>query len=181
MREKKDLRLFFALWPDDEVREKISQTLKAFAANSGRVIPRYNWHMTLHFIGNTSFSEKNCLHRQALKLKSKAFDLIIDQSGYFKIPRVFWLGCREKPEALLDLQRNLGKEISRCDYQPEARPYSPHITVTRKLGQAPEPEPVKPVEWRVDRFVLVESVSIPNGVRYEVLESYELNPAGGRY
>lgn len=175
MREKKDIRLFFALWPGEEVREKIDQFLKTLAANGGHFIPRHNWHMTLHFVGNTSFAERDCLHRQAQKLRSRAFDLVIDQTGFFKKPKVSWLGISETPTALVDLQKNLGKEISQCEYQPEARPYSPHITVVRKVSDKPPVMSIEPIKWPVDKFVLVESVSVPQGVRYDVVESYGLD------
>lgn len=175
MREKKDLRLFFALWPDEGVREKIDQFLKMIPANNGHFIPRHNWHMTLHFVGNTSFAERDCLHRQAQKLRSRAFDLVIDQTGFFRKPKVFWLGISETPTALIDLQKNLGKEISQCEYRPETRPYSPHITVARKPSEEPPVMSIEPIKWSVNKFVLVESVSVAQGVRYEVVESYELD------
>ena len=174
MREVKDIRLFFALWPNEGVREEISNCLKLLPPNSGRVVPRYNWHITLHFIGNTTFAEKNCLHNQAKKLRAKPFDLRIDRVGYFKKPKVIWLGCQQNPGALVDLQNNLGGLIRECEYQPETRPYSPHITVARKVSEKPAVTSLGGIDWHVNRFVLIESVSELNGVRYRVLEEYRL-------
>ena len=76
------------------------------------------------------------------------------------------------PKALYDLHKNLGEFIARCAYRPESRRYSPHLTVARKINEAPGTVPIEPVYWQVDRFVLVESVSVSGGVRYEVVESY---------
>jgi 2'-5' RNA ligase len=174
MRDKKDIRLFFALWPDEEVREHIGAFVDTIPAETGRVVPRYNWHMTLHFIGNTTFDEKACLDRQARKVQANAFDLTIDQTGFFKKSKVFWLGCENSPKALFDLQQNLGKKISQCEYGPETRPYSPHITVARKVTEKPEFKLSSKIPWYVDRFVLIESVSEPGGVRYRVVETYPL-------
>ena len=175
MREQKDIRLFFALWPDKAVRDEIEKTLLSFPSNSGRLVPRYNWHMTLHFIGNTTFSEKDCLHKQAEMVEAAAFDLSIDNFGHFRKPRVFWLGCQNPPRALFDLQTVLGNEISQCEYEPETRPYAPHITVARKVRQVPDIKPPDDIAWHVDRFVLIESKSAMNGVRYEVIEEYLLS------
>ncbi len=130
--------------------------------------------MTLHFIGNTTFAEKDCLHSQAGKVKAKPFDLQIDQVGYFSKPKVFWLGCQQPPDALFDLQQNLGRLISKCEYQPETRPYSPHVTVARKVAEKPEFRHLHGIRWCVDRFVLIESVAESGGVRYRVLEEYPL-------
>ena len=175
MREKQDLRLFFALWPDESVREQIENRLRPVSLENGRPVPRHNWHMTLHFIGNTSHVEKNCLHRQAKECRAEGFDLSIDTWGYFMRPKVFWLGCEDPPPALFDLQTDLGKKLSQCQFRPESRPYNPHVTVARKVRQPPEPTLLLPIEWRVDRFVLVESVSVDGGVRYDVIEEYGLN------
>ena len=174
MCEIKDIRLFFALWPNEGVRKKISSCVKLLPAHRGRGVPRYNWHMTLHFIGNTTFAQKDCLHDQAKKVNAKPFDLRIDRVGYFKKPKVFWLGCQQPPRALVDLQKNLGGLITECEYQPETRPYSPHITVARKVSEKPEMTSFGSIDWHIDRFVLIESVSEPNGVRYRVLEDYRL-------
>ena len=122
MRETKDLRLFFALWPDDKVRDHIANFMAGFATDAGRVVPQYNWHMTLHFIGNTSFGEKSCLHRQARKVRAMPFQLTLDQTGFFKKPKVFWLGCCDAPLSLFDFQEKLGKEIGHCEFNPEKTP-----------------------------------------------------------
>jgi len=174
MRESNYIRLFFALWPSECVRDQISDCLKSFPSNSGRLVPRYNWHMTLHFVGNTTLDEKNCLHRQAKKLSARPFDLCIDQAGYFNKPKVLWFGCRQPLRTLFDLQKNLGNEISQCEYQPETRLYSPHVTVARKVPEQPGLKMAHRICWSVDRFVLVESVSQPDGVHYQVMEEYLL-------
>lgn len=172
MREPKDIRLFFALWPDESIRSQIDCYLNNLPDEPGRLVPRYNWHMTLHFIGNTTFGDKNCLDSQARKVGAKPFELTLDHTGFFKRPKVFWLGCSHVPDVLIELQKNLGKEISCCDYQPETRYYFPHVTVARKVMQPPELSQMAAIHWQVDRFVLIESVSESGGVRYQVLEEY---------
>ena len=175
MRQSRDTRLFFALWPDEDVRDRISRHLENIALETGRPVPRYNWHLTLHFIGNTTLAEKTCLRQQAGMVKAGRFQLTLDQAGFFKGPKVFWLGCRERPGALLDLHGKLGGYLRRCDYQPERRPFSPHVTVARKVAVAPEAVGMDAIDWSVERFVLVESVSVAEGVRYEVIDSYALD------
>ena len=176
MRPLKDVRIFFALWPDDEVRHRIAENLKLFNldSNESRLVTNTNLHMTLHFVGNTSFAEMNCLDLQARLTEAEPFNLTLDCSGYFKKPQVLWFGCDTIPQALYDLQRHLGQHLKICAYTPESRPYSPHVTVARKIFEAPEAVPIGPMNWQVDRFVLVKSISIFGGVRYEVVESYTL-------
>lgn len=168
--------MFFALWPDDLVRDQISRNLKSLNLEAGetRFIDSRNLHLTLHFIGNTSFAEMKCLDQQASLTRSSSFELVLDGSGYFRKPRVFWFGCRKPPKALFELQRSLGYQLNACAFMPEERPYSPHVTVARKLATAPEVKSLTPINWRIERFVLVKSTSIPTGVCYEVVESYAL-------
>jgi 2'-5' RNA ligase len=176
MREKKDVRLFFALWPDDEVRAQIVAILNQINLDrvKCRLVKNSNLHLTLHFIGNTSIAEMKCLDLHARGFDAESFEFTLDCSGYFKKPKVFWIGCQAVPQALFDLHRNLAEQISQCAYKPETRPYSPHMTVARKFTEVPGSIPFEPVLWQVDRFVLVKSVSVPGGVRYEVAESYSL-------
>ena len=174
MRAAKDVRLFFALWPDDEVRFRIDENRKRYSINSVKsgLVSSNNLHMTLHFIGNTTMAEMTCLDQQARQVNADAFNMTLDCAGYFKKPKVLWIGCQTVPQALIDLQQNLGQEIAECEFTPETRPYSPHVSVARKIYRASEPVTIKPVPWLVDRFVMVESVSVSGGVRYEVVESY---------
>ena len=176
MRPLKDVRIFFALWPDDEVRLRIAKNLKLLKldSNKSRPVTNPNLHMTLHFVGNTSIAEMNCLDRQAGLTRAESFELTLDYSGYFKKPQVLWFGSHTTPEALYDLQGELGQHLKTCAYTPESRPYSPHVTVARKIFEAPDTVSLQPISWRVNRFVLINSISIPAGVRYEVIESYPL-------
>jgi len=174
MRDKKDVRLFFALWPDDEVRAQIASILSQINLDHDkcRLVKNSNLHLTLHFIGNTSIAEMKCLDLHARGFEAEPFEFRLDCLGYFKKPKVFWIGCQAVPQALYELHGNLAEQISQCAYKPETRPYSPHITVARKITRTPGSTPFKPVLWQLDRFVLVESVSVPGGVRYKVVESY---------
>ena len=176
MRPVKDVRLFFALWPDDEVRSKIAENLSRvnFDHNKSRLVTNSNLHITLHYIGNTSIDQMNCLNRQARQYNGEPFDLTLDCAGHFQKPKVFWFGCKRVPRSMYQLHQNLGRKIGKCEYTPETRVFSPHVTVVRKIYRAPESLPIEPVHWCVDRFVMVESVSVCGGVKYEVVESYPL-------
>ncbi len=177
MREHDRVRLFFALWPDETVRHLIASNLQQqqIDFNLCRPVSGNNLHLTLHFIGNQSLDEMACLDRQASTVSAEPFDLTIDYTGYFKKPKVLWFASRQIPKALYDLHRALGQKISQCAFEPEKRRYSPHVTVARKIAAEPPIVPFKPVRWRVDRFVLIESISVPAGVRYRVANSYRLS------
>ncbi|MBE9560413.1 MAG: RNA 2',3'-cyclic phosphodiesterase [Proteobacteria bacterium] len=171
----KKRRLFFALWPSAQVRESIVETASPLLQEmAGRIIQPKNLHITLHFIGSVDDDKKDCLHEAALSVIAQPFDLSLDCFGHFSKAKIFWMSAEKIPVELSRLYQTLGKALSVCDYHQDQRPYAPHVTLLRKS--------VKPVLlyedfsifWRVDEFVLVESVSGDSGVKYQVVETYSL-------
>lgn len=176
VRAAKDVRLFFALWPDAGLRAGLQDAADSIAFGSGvRRVPAANLHMTLHFIGNVYFNDMDCMRRCAGEVEAAAFELNIDSQGCFRKARVAWLGCRDVPDALLALQRKLGSRLQGCGFQPEARPYNPHITVARKCTSIDTDSRFKPLSWQVDKFALIEVQQAAKGVQYQLVESWPLN------
>ncbi len=176
MREIKDVRIFFALWPDEKVRQKMADLFPGFALDPRRCrfLTPGNLHLTLHFIGNVSFEELKCLRHRATGIEAKSFVIEIDCQGYFKKPKLLWLGCSQVPQALPRLQLRLGEQLLPCGFMPERRPFHPHVSIARKLTAAAKRVEFEPIRWVIDRFVLVESKSIPGGVQYQVIDEYPL-------
>jgi len=175
MRDNKDLRIFFALWPDAVMRGELANASKSIPVERpARRIPDYNLHLTLHFIGNVYRDQLVCMQQQARLIEAKGFEFDIDCQGHFSKPRVAWLGCSEVPDALWNLHHQLGQGLRHCDYQPESRRYHPHITVARKIKSIPEGSNFEPIRWWVDNFALIESRSTGSGVEYRVIDSYDL-------
>jgi len=171
----KKRRLFFALWPSAKVRQSIVDTAGPLLHEmDARIIAPENFHITLHFIGSVTDAEKDCLHQAARKVIFQPFDLSLDCFGFFDKAKVFWMGMQVAPAELSCLHENLGEALSACDYQPDSRPYSPHVSLLRKAGKiSVEYQPFS-INWHVDEFVLVESVSTTGGVDYRVIEKYSL-------
>ena len=168
-------RLFFALWPDDAIRQQLVDAYARIPGLKGQrdVLPN-NLHMTLHFLGNIEASRVDCFRRQAEVISAHRFQLQLDRFGYFKKARVLWLGCEQLPDELIQLHANLGASIQACDFQPELRPFHPHVTLARKLRHAPQFVPVKPIVWNLDKFVLIQSFTHAEGVEYRVKQSFPL-------
>lgn len=171
-------RLFFALWPGDELREQISQAFNSApqAAMNGRRVSASNYHITLHYIGLVGHEQQQCLHLAAQSVVAEGFPLVLDRFGHFYKPRVFWLGCQQVALPLKKFQQQLGEALMNCDYQPDPRVYAPHVTLMRKLTRPGDLNPMTAIQWQVNEFVLVESRSTTEGVKYEVIERYSLNP-----
>ncbi|MDX9768461.1 MAG: RNA 2',3'-cyclic phosphodiesterase [Ectothiorhodospiraceae bacterium] len=175
-----DRRLFFALWPDDEVRTRVDRLAAAWDGHAGRRIPRENYHITLAFLGMVNAERQACLERAAAGLAGRPFVLHLDRAGYFPRSQVLWLGAAFCPEALTVLAHDLAATVMTCGNQrADGEGFTPHLTLLRDSAPPP-PDRLRvaePVVWRVGSFCLVESILMPRGSEYRVLAEYPLAPA----
>ena len=177
---EKTVRLFFALWPDEAVRQQLLGSAKPLQLKrNGRLMRAANLHMTLHFIGNTSHDNAECLQQKAREVVAEPFNLQLNTIGQFRRAAIVWLGCSSPPKALHHLHEQLGVSISQCDFQPEERVYRPHVTLYRKAALKDEARVITPVEWHVDSFSLVRSENDRDGVVYSEMEQYPLKRMPG--
>lgn len=168
-------RLFFALWPEAELQQRLARAVAALLpAGSGRPVRAENLHCTLVFLGGVDADRRACVEDAAGRVRADGFQLTLDRFGYFRKPQVAWLGCTAVPPALLGLVADLSRGCAACGFPPETRPYAVHLTVARKLTRDPGRPPVIPVAWEVRRFALVESVHEDDGVHYLPLRFWDL-------
>lgn len=168
-------RLFFALWPSDQVRQSIVDVFYSLPQKiKGRVMRPHNLHATLHFVGQVTEPTKDCMHVAAQSVNAEAFQLDLDCFGHFPKAKIFWMGTPNPPVQLVLLHKKLGAAIEDCGFNADTRPFSPHVTLMRKHSG---PVPAKTefsIPWRVEEFVLVESITYKEGVKYQVIEKYPL-------
>ena len=168
-------RLFFALWPTEEVRQSIVEIFSRPPRQiKGRIIRPQNLHATLHFVGQVTESTKDCMHAAAQSVKAEGFQMNLDRLGLFPKAKIFWMGAQNTPEQLMQLHMKLGTALEEWSSVPDARACSPHLTLLRKC-RGPVPENINfSIPWCVEEFVLVESITYKEGVKYQVLERYSL-------
>ena len=172
--EKK--RLFFALWPDDDVVQQIKQhALPFFADCQGRRLHVHNWHITLAYFGMADSETRACLEQQAQSIQSQPFALELQLTGFWPRPKVAWLAPKEIPETLVQLAQDLQQALVPCGYTPESRAYQPHITLVRKAKRAPAKAEVKSIKMDVSQFCLVESQTTDKGAEYSILKRWDLS------
>ena len=169
-------RVFFALWPDDSVRENISNVFKksTYSVASGQAYSADNLHLTLHFLGSVTPLQLDCAMQQAAKVKAEKFELLLDGFGCFEGAKILWLGPKDTPNQLTNLHVKLANALDNCDVPIESRIYRPHVTLMRKFKGFKESHLSNNVLWEVDQFALVESLSTENGVIYRPLKHYSL-------
>lgn len=141
-----------------------------------RWTPPENMHVTLHFLGTVAAEHVASIETALRTIEAGAYSTTI--SGVIAFPRrrnarIIAADVESSPR-LLELHQKTGSALRGIGgFQPESRPYNPHVTI----GRVREPDE------GVERFI--ESTSLPPLGRTEVLsialfESH-LEKRGARY
>ncbi len=164
-------RLFFALWPGEELRRGIVERRDLLEV-SGRRVPEHNLHLTLSFLGNQPADRVAEVEQaaQAVAGSSRGFDLCLDRFGWFPGARVVWLGG-EAPDAAAELATGLGGAMQALDLKFDPRPFKPHVSLLRHVRNRPDMPRPPPLAWPVSEFSLIESIS---GQPYQVLRKWRV-------
>ena len=168
-------RLFIALWPDMQVRRQLASLQKQMKTSAGLfdgVVAFENLHMTLQFLGDVPVSSVDRIMAGLSTVNSQPFVLTLDSWGHFSRPGILWVGPTEPDRFLSLLQADVVSAIKAGGNAAKEKNFVPHVTLFRKVSHLPEVGAFESVEWLVDRFVLVESHTHRDGVRYRVLQEF---------
>jgi 2'-5' RNA ligase len=152
---------------------------------TARWVKRPQMHLTLFFLGETDrlVDIKGAL----ASIEAPSFELTLTGVGRFpkrpkQPPRVLWVGI-DAELALTQLHEQVTAVLAEIGFEPEERPFSPHITLARLKTRETLPEvdaflntygafrmPAIPIT----DFVLFSSVLSPQGPRYEVEAVFSL-------
>jgi RNA 2',3'-cyclic 3'-phosphodiesterase len=167
-----DYRLFFALWPEEPLREQIEQrTRAAVAASGGRPIPPLNYHITLLFLGNVGSQMLQQAHAVAESLSNPAFELSLDRVQTPARAHVTWLAGQPAPPALNGLVARLRATGLASGIE---HAFEPHVTLARDPIRRPPTLTIEPLTWAARDFVLVRSQLGAAGSQYTVIGRWAL-------
>jgi len=167
-------RLFFALWPDQSLRSRLNRLVRELPEHAGQHHHPDDLHMTLVFLGAVAPEQQACIERIGDEIQLDPFTLYLDQVDYWSRPRILCLGVSDPPSLLTSLLQSLQSELMGCGFEPEKRPYKPHVTLSRKAKQKYAFSLDSPIEWPVSEFVLAGSSAGGKPPRYQVLKRWPL-------
>lgn len=161
-------RLFYALWPDALVAEKLEGLQSGLA---GKKTQRQDFHLTLAFLGEQPAQALPVLESVLCGLSRPDMTMVLDRYGCFERLDLLWAGMSSVPQALLDLQLKLSTALraSGVAFRQETA-FRPHITLARKVRTMPETD-FSPIVWSAYSLVLAQSESMPGEGRYRILAS----------
>ncbi len=172
-------RLFLALWPDESVRAQLTALARDWLRDAGgRAVEPANLHATLAFLGEIDGDQRACVERVGAGIRAPAFHARLGEVCWRPRAQIAWLEAAEVPPALNGLVADLNARLGECGFEPERRAYHLHVTLARKVRRRLRGGVIDPIDWYVDRFVLVESQLNRTGVLYQVLRSWPLLAEG---
>ncbi|UAA38275.1 RNA 2',3'-cyclic phosphodiesterase [Paraneptunicella aestuarii] len=169
------MRTFFALDLAPKLKLDIAQWCNKALPNMDGKVATANYHITLCFNGKTSENQLQEMQSATDTLLMNQFDLKLDDFGYFTKPKICFIGCREIPSQLHQLNQKLEQIAQQAGFRLEKRPYVPHVTLFRRLLMPPPMPLLSPnFAMRAESFSLYESMSQRNGVVYRPIFTWEL-------
>jgi 2'-5' RNA ligase len=150
-------------------------------------------HVTLRFLGEVDAARVTPIGEAlaAAVRAARPFGVGLGGVGAFPSlarPRVVWIGVERHP-ALELLANDVEKALMALDFEPELRPFHPHLTLGRAERSA-RPAALSAFEHiaatiayqgstMVESVDLMQSVLGPKGASYTVLSRAALSGAGG--
>ncbi len=168
------LRLFFALWPEEEVRRALWKTGgRLHEVWGGRRMKPDTLHMSLVFLGDTPAERLDGLRELAAHVEGRVFSLNFKQAACWRHNKVGFLSPEEVPPALGQLVYGLEDGLEAAAFHFDRRPYKPHVTLLRNTRCATQVA-FEPIAWHPEEFVLVASDLTEHGPVYQLLGRWKL-------
>ena len=179
------MRSFVAVDIGDAERKGVAHLQRGlrYKAEGVRWVRPDRMHLTLAFLGEVSeeFVESAKPKLAEALRECSAFDARLGGIGAYSSPRkarVMWVGMSVGRDELCLLQKRVVAGLEQVGFQPEQRPFSPHLT----LGRLRVPADVSQVcgqefrgsGFRVHSVILFQSVLKPEGPDYFRLAEFEL-------
>lgn len=177
-------RLFLAVALSDEVAHGLAAFLTEETVRlPGRPAPPDKWHVTIRFLGAvTALQRDRVLEFLDEHLAVEPFVMGFGVLGAFPRPSkasVLWLGIDRGAENLAAMAEHCEVAAQMAGFEPEDRPFHPHLTLSRirppidvaaLVGRVPR----FPLSMEVDRLTLFRSHLGRDGATYEVVDSVML-------
>ena len=183
------MRSFIAIDLPPGIKEAIKDVVRELSPGSSgiRWVPVENIHLTLKFLGEVKEDQVPGVENQlrAAAGRHQAFNITVKGAGAFpnlRSPNVLWIGI-EVSEALSSLFRDIDAGMSGLGFEPEARRFSPHLTIGRvkdKNGTAPAMMGISTYKETifgtidVQEIRLMKSVLKPSGAEYSGIADIRL-------
>ena len=167
MNDPIEVRSFLACWPDKSIIQQLNRYADGIKEQvGGRVVKPENLHVTLAFLGDLLPAQISAVEDVCTPLP-RSFELELDRLGFWKTKGIVWMGARTPDTEFNEFVENLRDRLRRLGFRIDNRPFTPHITLLRKVRKRPR-IPLEALDWVVNEYTLVASKLEQEGARYSV-------------
>ena len=181
------IRAFIAIELSGELKEMLIRTGRDLAARIPPATVRWvkpdAMHLTLQFLGDTPAARLDAI-TTAIEIAALGVPPITMTTGglgcfpNLRRPRVVWIRVVEPSGHLAKLKEALDRELEPLNFEPERRPFSPHLTLGRVHKRA-DREDVRQLGQVIESAALPE-VGRMTAVAIHLIRS-DLRPSGPIY
>ena len=192
-----NVRAFLAIELSDQARNALTDLvaeLRRARVTGLRAVDPHGIHLTLKFLGDVPQARIESIVSQVSRAVAshRSFSVELNGVGVFPgkaRPRVLWVGVGGDLSSLRELHRGIEATLEGLGFAGDKRDFSPHLTVGRVRDGAPSSERQRAAQSlfaapfdsgariNVESVVLMRSILLPQGARYERLALMPL--AGG--
>jgi len=143
-----EVRSFIAIELPDELKAELAQLqekLKRGRSTGVKWVDPYGIHLTLKFLGNIvvdSIGGITAAMEEAAQGISP-FHLEVKELGAFpnlQRVQVVWVGLSGEVDKVVQLQKRIESKVAHLGFAPEARAFTPHMTLARLRNEASSAE-----------------------------------------
>jgi RNA 2',3'-cyclic 3'-phosphodiesterase len=167
-------RAFVAVELPNVVLSAVAARVAGLNIRGGRTTTADQWHLTLEFLGNDA--NVDAVAAALDRFSVPGGPVRLGGAGAFpnaRQARVVWVGVPEGSDVLARLASEVAERLARIGFEPEARPFRPHLTLVRCASPtdvraaiaAFGSDPVGPA-WNVETLTVFESQLRREGARY---------------
>ncbi len=177
----KAVRTFVCLQLPAFARDRLASTRQRLRESGAPVswVKPHNIHLTLKFLGSVPAERLQdvvgAVQRSAVPAPPIPLELAV--LGCFpdkRAPRVVWVGLKQVPQELRNLQKRIERELVAIGFPAESRPFSPHFTLGRvrssqnigELVAAMRAERLEPLLFEAGEVVVMASRLHASGALY---------------
>ena len=183
------MRVFLAILLDPPLRDALCACVRALQAADPPA--RLKWvgdeqhHLTLHFLGEISPAQSEAVTcaLAGLPLPTAPLSLTLGGLGAFPSfsrPATLWAGGGDGGGGIATRTAEYGRALRTLGFEIDARPFTPHLTLTR-VPRDLDPVTIRAVgAWFAARKALAPP-PLTQAVRAVHLMRSELLPSGARY
>jgi RNA 2',3'-cyclic 3'-phosphodiesterase len=175
------LRLFCALTLPAEALDRLVAWQADLPPGTCRPVPRENLHVTLAFLGSRPAAEVGSIGSELAGAAGAAGPIVLRELRYREARSVGMLVFHDDGDAAGALAHDLHERLHRLGvYEPERRPWLPHVTVVRFRERPRLSPPLPGLGDLVPSGAAVYMSRLrPAGAEYVVVQEGPLGEGGG--